>query len=192
MTGSEEIISKIMKDARKVVNSTLEEANSSSVEALKLANEDAKLYHDKNMAESYIERDEIVKRKITIANLEVKKLLLKAKQKVLEKAFSEAAEVIKSDVKTYKKLISDMLTFAKDGDIVTLSDKDKKIIDEEFIIKTAAKNNTKVTVNKNYGNFSGGIILSGKDSDKNLTLEVELSSVRDEFEPQIAKILFGA
>jgi V/A-type H+-transporting ATPase subunit E len=192
MTGSEAIIDKIVKDARKIVNSTLEEANASADETLKLANSDAKIYQDRNMAESYIERDEIVRRKITVANLEVKKLLLQAKQKLIDKAFSEAIEAVRNDTKNYKLLITNMLAFAEDGDIVTLSAKDKDLISEEFILKATNKLKVKVSVNKKYGDFDGGIILSSKDNDKNLSLEVELASVRDEFEPQIAKILFGA
>ena len=80
MTGKEAIIEKIKSDARQKANSTLEEGAKKAQEAIAIARSDAKIYKDKHMEESYVERDEIINRKITVANLEVKKILLQAKK----------------------------------------------------------------------------------------------------------------
>lgn len=188
MSGKEAIIEKILKDGRAIVNSTLEEANNFSVEEISVAQNDVKVYREKNMAESYSEREEIIRRKITVANLEVKKLVLQAKQELISDAFSDAINAIKSDKKSYESLITRMLKLADDGDIVTFSEQDKELFDEKWL---KAHTDKKVSINKNYGAFCGGIILESSDSDKNMTLEVELNSVRNAYEPQIAAIMFG-
>lgn len=191
MTGKEAIIAKIISDAQRKANSTLEEGNKRALEIISVAQNDARIYKDKNMAESYAERDEIVRRKITVANLEVKKNILMVKKTILDKAFDEALVEIKKDKVGYLGLISRMLKFAEDGEVVTIAESDKEVVTKEWVVTTAGSYCKKVSVNDTYGSFCGGIIISGGGSDKNLTLEVELSTVRDEYEPQIADVLFG-
>lgn len=188
MSGKEAIIDKILSDARAIVNSTLEEANSFCAQEIAIAQNDAKIYREKNMAESYAEREEIIRRKITVANLEVKKLILQAKQELISKAFAAAIDAIKSDIGGYAKTIERMLTLADNGEVVTFSKQDKKLFDEKWL---ASHTDKKLVFNKNYGDFCGGIVLSGLGSDKNMTLEVELEALRNNYEPQIAEILFG-
>ncbi len=188
MSGKEAIVDKILSDAVAVVNSTLEEANAFCAQEIAVAQNDAKIYREKNMEESYLEREEIIRRKITVANLEVKKLILQAKQEIISKAFDSAVEAVKKDSDNYKKLIIRMLSQAEEGETVTFSIQDKNLFDKKWL---AANSDKKLIFSDNYGDFCGGIILSGSGSDKNMTLEVELEGVRSSFEPQIAEILFG-
>lgn len=188
MSGKEAIIEKILSDARAIVNSTLEEANIFCTDEISVAQNDVKVYREKNMAESYLEREEIIRRKITVANLEVKKLVLQAKQELIGVAFTQAVDAIKNDTVSYQKLVERMINMANDGDIVTFSQLDKDLFDEKWL---KAHTNKNVKINKDYGTFCGGVILEGKGSDKNMTLEVELDSVRNNHEPEIAATLFG-
>ena len=190
MTGKEAIIEKILSDARIMANSTLEEAGKRGLEIIGEAKCDAQIFREKNMAESYAERDEIIRRSVTSANLEVKKLLLKTKQDEVNAAFEEAKKVVKADKKGYLKLLSAMLSCAEDGDKVIFSALDKDIVDEKWLTDAAKKLKKKLDFG-GYGDFCGGIILSGEGSDKNMTIEVELKTVREEHEPEIAGILFG-
>ena len=190
MTGKESIIDTIISDAQIRANSTVEEASKRGAEILGVAENDARIYREKNMAESYVERDEIIRRRITVGNLEVKKLLLKTKQNLISDAFDKALKEIKSDVKSYLKLLDGMLDCAEDGDTVTFSEEDKDIVSEKWLAGKATDKKKKLSFG-GYGKFCGGMIISGKGSDKNLTLEVELKSIREEYEPDIAGILFG-
>lgn len=191
MKGKEAIINKIIKDAQRIANSTLEEGGQKAQQIIADAENDARLYRAKNRQESTKEREDILRRRITVANLEVKKLLLSAKQQIIGKAFAESVEALRSDAEGYKKLLECMLSYAEDGDILTVAKCDKDILTKDFAEKTAKKKGIALTLNKLYGEFSGGIILSGKGADKNLTLEVELASLRDEIEPEVAAMLFG-
>ena len=47
-----------------------------------------------------------------------------------------------------------------------------------------------MTLSKKEGNFKGGVVLSNKGFDKNLTFETELQTMRSDLEPEIAALLF--
>lgn len=189
--GKDAIIRKIKEDAIIKANSTLEEGAARAKTTIDNAVRDADVYKRDNMAESYVERDEIIKRKTTVASLEVKKLILQAKKQVVDKAFDEAAKLIKSDEKAYKNLIKRMLSFVEDGDEIVLSEFDEKLVSDEFVEKTVNKLGKKATISEKRGSFKGGIKLVGKNTDKNLTLEAELAEFRREEESVVAQILFG-
>ncbi len=191
MSGKDAIIDKIRADAKDVMTGISEDANKKGMEIIHNAQNDAKVYSDKQMTESYAERDEIIRRKITVANLEVKKTLLAAKQELLKKAFDEASEAIRSDKKGYEALLIGMMKCAGDGDEITFSARDKSLVSDEWFLSACKKAGKKLIKNKTFGDFSGGILIAGQGSDKNFTLEVELAGVREEYEPQIAKLLFG-
>lgn len=190
MTGKEAIIEKILSDARLIANSTLEEAGNRGSEIIGVANNDVRLYREKNMAESYAEREEIIRRRITVANLEVKKLLLQTKQTVMAQAFAEALRLIKEDTRAYLGLLTRMLSCAEDGDTVTLAECDRNLVDAKWLSSKASDMGVKLIFG-GYAPFEGGMLIFGKGSDKNLTLEVELKAAREAFEPEIAGILFG-
>lgn len=189
--GKDAIIRKIKEDAIIKANSTLEEGAARAKTTIDNAVRDADVYKRDNMAESYVERDEIIKRKTTVASLEVKKLVLQAKKQIVDKAFDEAAKLIKSDEKAYKNLIERMLSFVEDGDEIVLSEFDEKLVSDEFVEKAVKKLGKKATISEKRGSFKGGIKLVGKNTDKNLTLEAELAEFRREEESVVAQILFG-
>lgn len=190
MSGCDEIIEKIIKDARNKANSTSEEASIKASETLSVANNDAQIFFEKNMQESYIERDEIIRRKKSSALLESRKLLLKTKQAIISKSFEQAIKEIKSDEKKYKALISKMIQKADDGDEIIISKHDKDTLSESFILESIKKTGKKVSLCADKGDFIGGIIIKGISIDKNMTLEVELASIRDANEPKIVDMLF--
>jgi vacuolar-type H+-ATPase subunit E/Vma4 len=191
MSGCDEIIEKIIKDARNKANSTSEEASIKASETLSVANNDAQIFFEKNMQESYIERDEIIRRKKSSALLESRKLLLKTKQAIISKSFEQAIKEIKSDEKKYKALISKMIQKADDGDEIIISKHDKDTLSESFILESIKKTGKKVSLCADKGDFIGGIIIKGISIDKNMTLEVELASIRDANEPKIVDMLFN-
>ena len=190
MTGKEAIVAKIISDARLIANSTLEEASNRGKEILLVAENDARIYREKNMAESIAEREENIRRKITVANLEVKKMILQTRQKLMAEAFEKAIEAIKEDTSAYLALLDGMLSYASDGDEVVLSEDDKKLVNAKWLSGKAADKGKQFRFG-GYAPFRGGMIIKGEGSDKNLTLEVEMKAVKERYEPVIAELLFG-
>ena len=83
-----------------------------------------------------------------------------------------------------------MKKYAEDGDTVIISEIDKTRITQKFIDDMAKKLGIKLTLAKEYGTFNGGVILAGKNSDKNFSFDMELMSIKEECETQIADMLF--
>lgn len=191
MKGKEEIIAKIIKDAQKIAKSTHDEGVIKAQEIIDIAENDARIYRARHRAESQKERDDILRRKITVANLEAKKIMLSAKQQIIGQIFEQSVDIIRKEEKAYKKMLKGMLQFADNGDVLTISKHDKAIFTKDFIDSALKDKGIKVTLNKKLAQFSGGIILSNEHSNKNFTLETELALLRNEIEPQIAQMLFG-
>ncbi|MCR4660673.1 MAG: hypothetical protein K5765_01575 [Clostridia bacterium] len=191
MEGKELIIQKIISDAETRAKSTREEGNNKAQEIIEEANQNAKLYKDNYMKDSALEREEIIRRRITVANLEVKKINLSAKKEVILKAFDATIKEVKKDVKQYKELLTSLLKEAQDGDTIQIAEADKDIIDNKWVIDTAKeKYNIKITVAKDFGQFSGGFMIIGKSSDKNVTLDLIIEELKEKYESKIADMLF--
>lgn len=191
MDGKENIIAKIIQNAENQRKITVDEAQ---VKIDEIAEYD-KFFCDNLTAKTDREMKDCqlstVARRKSVAELDVKKLLLKAKQQTITSVFEEAEKAICGlpDVK-YSAFIEKLIkTYAEDGDMVIISQNDAKRITEEFIAKIAKQLNIALKYS-NDGDFSGGVILSGKKCDKNLTVKMLLKEYREQSEMKIASMLF--
>lgn len=193
MNGKEAIIEKILRDAEISAKGTKEEAEERADEMFAAATATCKDYIYNQEAEIRMQTEEIKRRRQTIAELSVKELFLAKKKELIDRAFEAAEEKILSmDKKTYLAIITGMLAYAEDGDVVTVSDRDKSVVTGDFLAAYCKKNGKKLTLSDKFGDFRGGIILTGKDVDKNLSLSVELKLLKDELETKVSAMLFGA
>ena len=60
-----------------------------------------------------------------------------------------------------------------------------------FVDSVAKKCKIKLSLDKEYAPIKGGVILVGKNYDKNLSLDLEFQTLREESEAEVAKVLFG-
>lgn len=84
-----------------------------------------------------------------------------------------------------------MLENAKDGDVVTISKREKDIVTKESLAEFAKKKGIKLTLAEQFGDFDGGIVLGGNGVDKNFTFEVEVALLKEQTEAKTAKEIFG-
>lgn len=192
MEGKDAIIQKIIGDAKAQADAVIADAKAYADKLIAQADGEAKKRVTE--AEKLAEKSgvEYVGRRITVAELDLKKAKLNAKMQLLDKVFDGAADALAQlKPEDYKSLIRGMLdAAAADGDIVTVSKKDEKVLTSAFFADYSKKKGIKLTLSREYGSFEGGIILTGKGVDKNLTLEVELKLLRNETETEIAALLF--
>lgn len=193
MDGQQKIIDKILSDATHDAGEMLSEAlkKAESLVAAKQAEADAE--YDISVEEARKAGEEVVRRRLTVADLEVKKLLLSAKKQAVDEAFEESLKKLLALPKEeYTALVESMIaSAADDGDVVVISENDKNVLTKAFFDKISAKIGKKLTLSDTFGNFRGGVMLLGKGVDKNLTFESELALLRDEVEPEVAKIMFS-
>ena len=193
MDGQQKIIDKILSDATHDAGEMLSEAlkKAEALVAAKQAEADAE--YDLSVEEARKAGEEVVRRRLTVADLEVKKLLLSAKKQAVDEAFEESLKKLLALPKEeYAALVESMIaSAADDGDVVVISENDKNVLTKAVFDKISAKIGKKLTLSDTFGNFKGGVMLLGKGVDKNLTFESELALLRDEVEPEVAKIMFS-
>ena len=193
MDGQQKIIDKILSDAKHDAGEMLSEAlkKAEALVAAKQAEADAE--YDLSVEDARKAGEEVVRRRLTVADLEVKKLLLSAKKQAVDEAFEESLKKLLALPKEeYTALVGSMIaSAADDGDVVVISENDKNVLTKAVFDKISAKIGKKLTLSDTFGNFKGGVMLLGKGVDKNLTFESELALLRDEVEPEVAKIMFS-
>lgn len=193
MDGQQKIIDKILSDATHDAGEMLSEAlkKAEALVAAKQAEADAE--YDLSVEEARKAGEEVVRRRLTVADLEVKKLLLSAKKQAVDEAFEESLKKLLALPKEeYTALVGSMIaSAADDGDVVVISENDKNVLTKAVFDKISAKIGKKLTLSDTFGNFKGGVMLLGKGVDKNLTFESEIALLRDEVEPEVAKIMFS-
>jgi V/A-type H+-transporting ATPase subunit E len=193
MEGKEAIINKILEDANAQASAIIEAAEA---KASDIKSEAEKKLDDANcvaVSSAKIEGEELIKRRLTVADLEVKKKKLSAKKQLIDTAFVKAKdELLNLPSAKYKAMIEGMLKkHAEDGDTVIISQRDEKTVTATLIASVAKAKNIKLTLSEKFGDFDGGIILTSKGMDKNLTLDVELKLLKEELETEASDMIFG-
>ena len=192
MNNKEEIIQKIIDDANATRQANLAVANDTANQILARAQRQVDRFVESNCHREDELYGEALERSKVVANLDVKKLLQGKKKAIIDMAFDEALDAIKADKKTYLALVEGMiLSCCEDGDEVVIAQDDDKIITKKLIADLAKKSKKSIKKSDEFGDFKGGVILSGKNYDKNLTLELELSLIKEKIESNIDSILFG-
>lgn len=190
--SKEAIVDKILCDAQKKAESFIDDARVKADGILAETAEQCKAYLFSSKVETDRMCDDIESRSNTVAELDAKKLILGAKIKIIDAIFRRALEKMRTlDDERYKELLLGMLNIAEDGDVITLSAKEKELLTKEDVDKFAKSRGIKLTLAEKVGDFEGGMVFSGKGVDKNLTFDTEISIIRDEMETSIAKEVFG-
>lgn len=192
MNGKEAIIDKIIGDAKLKA----EEISSDAKKKADAIIADAQKKADSIVAESESAKkaafDTVLANAEVVANLDCKKAMLTAKTALVGQVFDNAIAKLRADGKKYCDLIGKMIAAsAEDGDKVRTSKEDADILNKSFVDSVAKKCKIKLTLDKEYAHIKGGVILVGKDYDKNLSLDLEMQTLREECESEIAAVLFG-
>lgn len=190
--SKELIIEKILSDAKAKADEIIASAKQKADKILKDAKAGLDNDYEKSVQEAKALVPELLRRKLSVAELESKKILLNSKQKVLEKVFAGAVEDIRalSNEKYLEYIEKMLLANAEDGDEVIVAESDKKIVTRDFIEKVAKQKGIKLKLKSEYGSFIGGLILVSRCCSKNMTLELELALLREEKEAKIARMIF--
>ena len=194
MQGKEAIINRILSDAKADAKALLDEAQKKADKLISSATEQCeKLRADFEGDKARI-HDEILFRSSVVSTLDAQKHVLQAKYLLISLTFEKVLDKLKAlDSKVYDELLSKMLELASDGDIVTVSGKDKKFLTKDKLASfiTKNKNKIKLSLSKDSGDFAGGVVLSNGGVDKNITFETEIAQLREEYEEVVAKMLFS-
>lgn len=192
MNSKEALIEKIVTEAKTIGEGLIEEAEAQAKKTREEYEQKFSNYRADEKNKIDTECKNIIERKITVAELDAKKIELAARREILDEIFLKAEDkILKLDEKSYLKFVEKLLTnYAEDGDEVVISKKDKDKITDKFVEGVSKKIKKTLTLSKKLGSFNGGIILSKDGCDKNLTLSTIVRQEREQIENSVLSLIF--
>lgn len=194
MSNIKNITSKILKDAEagkeNILAAAEEEKNKILSKKVSSANEIAQEILDKAEVEAKSKKERV----ISSAKLKVRNNKLAAKQEIInevfEKSIDKLTELSKEDFLNFlKNTISSMNLTGKQT--LILNEAGLKFVDADFINELNTKVDAQIILSEVPGKFKGGFILENNGIQINSTYEALVSSLRDELEFEVAKVLFN-
>lgn len=109
---------------------------------------------------------------------------------VFEKSINKLTELSKEQFLNFVKnsILSMNLTGKQ---TLILNETGLKFVDDSFINELNKEAKATIALSKTAGNFKGGFILENNGIEINSTYEALVSSLRDELEFEVAKVLFN-
>ena len=189
--AKQELLDKIIGDAEERAREIISDAEGRSASMVQAALEERAALLDSARKMADASAPEVIRRRKAIAELEGRKFVLEEKQALIAESYREALRLIKASDCYESLLVGMILSVAEEGDSVIFAASDYDRVDRKKILsEVTKKGNIRLTESAEKGAFDGGIVLRGKDCDKNLSLEVELETLRSE-ENITAKVLFS-
>ena len=189
--AKQELLDKIVGDAEARAREIIGDAESKAAQLIDAAEKERAALSDNARKMAAAAAPEVIRRRKAMAELEGRKLVLSEKQVLIEEAYRRALIAVKESDRYEALLVKMILSVAEDGDSVVFAASDYDRVDRKKVLSEAMKKgNIRLTESAEKGSFEGGIVLRGKNCDKNLSLEVELETLRSE-ENTAAKVLFS-
>lgn len=175
-----------LAETDKIMESSRQEAE----ELQKLYEKEALKARDNILSKANAEADGIRQRNLSQAGIESRNLLLSARREAIEKVFEKAAERLVSMPDTEKKALYEKLISrysSSDEVIVQLNSQDKDKLGRKI-----KPDGVKITIDKENGDFSGGLIIKEKTTETNCTFDVMVENAKKEMVSEVAAMLFSA
>ncbi|HHY41447.1 MAG TPA: V-type ATP synthase subunit E [Thermoanaerobacterales bacterium] len=198
MEGIAKIKERILSEAQEQKQKIIEEAKAEAQNIKKQYEHKAKEILDGILDKAAKSAEEKKRRILSMAQLENRKVLLQAKQQIIDEVFEKAKIALKKmPDEEYQKLIANMLINSAlvGNEEVIISEHDKNRITPDFIEKINSTlqgmgKQAGLKLSETYGQMIGGFILKSQDLEINSTFDSLINMGREELETEIAKILF--
>ncbi|MDR3320932.1 MAG: V-type ATP synthase subunit E [Synergistaceae bacterium] len=189
-----QITEKIERDARAEADKVMLAAREREAEIKREAEAEVKKIGETFGARFDKERPEIFKRREIVARLDVDKLQLGVRRRLIQDVFDAGLErLTKLGQDEYLAYCGRLLKEAvADGDEVMDLSSNEKYIGPEWVEEFNAKNGTKITISPNRQDFSGGFILNRGRVSVNCSWEMLMRAAQEKLEAEVIKRLFTA
>lgn len=198
MTGIEKIIGRIAGDAQSEVDAVMAQAKTQADAVTAKYAEQAASERDELLKRGQKAAAEREERLASSAQMEAKKMMLAAKQEMLDAAFNKAMDAMcamKGDekVELLAKLAVRASSNGKEQIIMSQADRDSvgaEVVKRANAMLAAAGKDGAMTLSAKSGAFKGGLLLSDGDVEVNSTFETLVRLTRSEIAGEVAKVLF--
>ncbi len=189
MSGLDKIIAEIQNDANKAAQLQLEEAQKLADSVIKETEE----LIAKNKAEceksALANKEDILERAKSAAELESRKILLKTKQELIESTIKEAMEKLSTlPVDEYCDVLLKLVKKYEGGEkaVMALSKNDIDRMPKDF----ASKLPSNISIGKDPADIQNGFLLILEGIDINCSFEALFNDKLEELQDKVASILF--
>ena len=186
-TVAEKIIEQIKKDSEKEINQILKEAEKQTASIIDIARKEAQVESERILSNGKRQAENIKKILVSKASQDVKREIMKAREKIIEECFIKAHHKLSTlNEKEYKKIVTKLM---EDG---------YKKLNEQCTIHTSRDIDREIAENmglKITGTVetSGGIVLKSLDGRITLdhTFDGILQREKDKIRIKVGKLLFS-
>ena len=191
--GLSDIKKKIETEAQEEINKILAKAEQEIIrlqEDTKRKVEETKKSYSERFEK---ERPEIFRRREIVANLDVARIQLGAKQTLIGKSFEEAVSIIANQSHNrYLEFIYELLRKAVDtGKEVVFVGNDENAITQDWLNYFNNMNNTQLSLSNDRISIRGGFVLKNERINTNCSIEMLVNWIRDDIESDVVTKLFG-
>lgn len=189
-----DIKKKIEKDAKQEAMSLLAKADAQAKAVLQEAAEAVVQTEINLQAKLAKDEPEILRRREVVARLDVRKVDLGAKQKLIDQAFSGSLVKLQGmDKKKYMNFCGKLLEKAVvTGDECLIVGQEEKNLDSAWLDGFNQKNATRLVFDESRLPIKGGFILRRGLVDVNCSFEMLVRSLREELEKDVVTRLFSS
>lgn len=194
------IIARITEDAQTEAAEIKTQAEDRAADIKSKLMQLAKQKVEEISAQTQLDIEEIDRRQSLIAELENRKSLLSVRRQVLDQTFELAEKKLMElpDDKWEALLTKCVMEACETGDEeLCVPEKDKEKYQSYFLgkLNNKLKENGKagnLTLSSTFADFSGGVMIIGKDGDYDASFTAMLKNLRSQYEKQTADMLFNA
>lgn len=192
MEGKEAIVDSILVSARDAAANIVADAKAERDELVATTLESAEREGAEQLARAHEDAAMLKSRRLKLAELDSRKVILTAKQQVIEKAYVQAeTKILNMTDNVYRDFIGSIVCrYAEDGDEIIIAARDAKRLHYDWVDGLNKKLHMNLTLSDRCHNGRGGVILTNAKYDKNLTVEMLVAETRTQTESEVAARLF--
>jgi len=192
----DDILRKIESDAKQDASALVDEGRREADAVLAAARARAEAERARLESIAAQRADEERNRIVTLAKLSARRDLLAEKQRLIERVFDETHKRLGAmPADAYRQFIkSALLSSVETGDEEVVIGEDESRIDQAFLddVSRAIGGGAKLVLSSERRRIDGGFILKRGKTETNSTLATIIRAAREEYESEVAAILFGA
>ncbi len=188
--GVEAIVERIISDAEEEARATVAAAEERAAQAYAEAERRAERHRTGTQAECAAKAAAIAEGRAATARLDSAKVLLAEKRRVIDSVYSAALLKLNSLKKTEALKLAERLLkdYAEEGDELVFAESYPYAKEVSSLAVTAEKS---LKVSAERADISGGFILRGEKSDKDLSYGALLAADREERQAELAAEIFA-
>lgn len=181
MVGKQKLIDEILSSAKKTAAAMVEEATAEQTEALAALRKELDAAQAESLARSDKAADDYYSGQVKLGDLEAGKALLHAKQRCVAAVYDGVRDkILRAPDAEYLALLQKLVVeVCEDGDEIIAAKSDAKRVNAAWVKKVSAAAKKKLTLSKEQGDFSGGVILRNPRYDRDLSVDEIVAELKE-------------